>query len=264
MRRSRSAGKRPATGGASAAEATGEDASGEARPRRDLLALYPPPTDPAAADALLRTFGADVGTSVVGTSGTGGDRSSLRLRPVDEEIVRAVAAASPRMVVAVVAAGAVIMEGWREQVPGLVMAWYSGMAGGHALADVLLGRVDASGRLPFSIPTSEDHLPAFDRDATQVTYDRWHGQRLLDRLGVPAAYPLGFGLSYTGWELGTPAVSANNGFLDVSVDLRNTGSRDGWHVIQVYGVPEDGDRAGERALLGFTAVEVPSGSTVPL
>jgi beta-glucosidase len=167
-------------------------------------------------------------------------------------------------VVAVVAAGAVVMEGWREQVPGLVMAWYSGMEGGHALADVLLGRVDASGRLPFSIPTSEEHLPSFDRDATQVTYDRWHGQRLLDRLGVPAAYPLGFGLSYTGWELGAPDVRADNGFLDVSVNVRNTGSRDGWHVVQVYGVPEDGDRAGERALLGFAAVQVPSGSTVPV
>src|SRR3954453_22725427 len=221
MRRSRSAGKRPATGGASAAEATGEDASGEARPRRDLLALYPPPTDPAAADALLRTFGADVGTSVVGSSGTGGDRSSLRLRPVDEDIIRAVAAANPRTVVAVVAAGAVVMEGWREQVPGLVMAWYSGMEGGHALADVLLGRVDASGRLPFSIPTTEEHLPAFDRDATQVAYDRWHGQKLLDRLGVPAAYPLGFGLSYTAWELGEPVARRAGDGLEVTVEVRN-------------------------------------------
>src|SRR4051794_12758971 len=244
------------------ADDEGEYVSGEAATRRELLALYPPPTDPAAADALLRTFGADVGTSVVGSSGTGGDRSSLRLRPVDEDIIRAVAAANPRTVVAVVAAGAVVMEGWREQVPGLVMAWYSGMEGGHALADVLLGRVDASGRLPFSIPTSEEHLPAFDRDATQVTYDRWHGQRLLDRLGVPAAYPFGFGLSYPGWGLEDPPPRLRHGFLDGAWDGRNPGPGEGWHVVQVYGVREEGARAGERALLGFPAVEVPATSTL--
>ena len=81
--------------------------------------------------------------------------------------------------------------------PALVMMWYAGMEGGHALAHVLTGEHNPTGRLPFAFPTSEAHLPSFDRDATVVTYDRFHGQRLLDRIGVAAAFPHGFGLSYT-------------------------------------------------------------------
>jgi beta-glucosidase len=164
--------------------------------------------------------------------------------------------------VAIVAGSAVLTETWREAVPALLQVWYSGMEGGHALADVLLGRVDASGRLPFSIPTDEAHLPEFDRDATAITYDRWYGQRLLDRLGVPAAYPLGFGLSYTTFDLdGCAAEQIGPESLAVTTTVRNTGGRDGRHVVQVYGVRLDGDRAGERALLGFAPVRVPAGGS---
>jgi beta-glucosidase len=91
---------------------------------------------------------------------------------------------------------AVLMERWRHSVPGILILWYPGMEGGHALADVVLGGKAPTGRLPFSIPTSEDHLPPFDREATVVEYGPLHGQALLDHLGVPAAYPYGFGLTY--------------------------------------------------------------------
>jgi beta-glucosidase len=222
-----------------------------------LRALYPPPPDPSLAE---RLFGEDA--AVPAGQAVGGDRARLTLRPVDEQIIRAVAAANPHTVVAVRAAGAVLMESWRESVPGVLMAWYSGMAGGHALADVLLGRVDATGRLPFSIPTDEAHLPAFDRDATAITYDRWFGQRLLDRLGVDAAYPLGFGLSYTAFALdGCAASPSGPESLEVRTTVRNAGGRDGRHVVQVYGVRLDGDRAGERALLGFAPVRLAAGET---
>ncbi len=122
----------------------------------------------------------------MGSDGAGGDRLSLRLRPVDADIIRAVAAANPRTVVAIITAGAVITEEWRDDVPAVLLSWYSGSEGGHALADVLLGHVDASGRLPFSVPATEDHLPFFDRNAKAITYDKWFGQRLLDRDGHTA------------------------------------------------------------------------------
>jgi beta-glucosidase len=71
------------------------------------------------------------------------------------------------------------------------------LAGSHDLyGDVVLGRHRPSGRLPFAIPTSADHLPPFDPGASVVEYEALHGQRLLDHLGVPAAYPYGFGLTY--------------------------------------------------------------------
>jgi beta-glucosidase len=119
--------------------------------------------------------------------------------------------------------------------------------------------------LPFSIPTSEDHLPFFDRNARAITYDRFHGQRLLDRLGVTAAFPHGFGLSYTSFEIRTADVSApaaDGASATVTVAVVNAGTRDGGHVVQVYGRTGSGPYAGELILVGFAPVFVPAGSTV--
>lgn len=194
----------------------------------------------------------------------GGDRAALRLRPADVDVVRAVAAANPRTVVVVVTAGAVLTEEWRDQVPAVLVGWYSGVEGGHALADVLLGKADAAGRLPYSVPTSEDHLPFFDRDATRIEYDRWHGQRLLDRDGHTAAFPLGFGLSYTTFALGGLALSPVTGEeFTASVGVTNTGRRAGRHVVQLYGVVEADDFP-RRVLLGFAPVGIGAGETVEL
>ena len=128
----------------------------------------------------------------------GGDRRSLRLHQDEEELILAVAAVNKRTVVALVCGSAVLMERWRYAVPAILIVWYAGMEGGHALADLALGKEKPSGRLPFAIPTSEDHLPSFDPSATTVDYGPLHGQALLDHLGVPAAYPYGFGLTYRG------------------------------------------------------------------
>lgn len=126
----------------------------------------------------------------------GGDRKSLTLHPHDEDLLLAVAAANPRTIAAIVAGSAVLMERWRLVVPAILMLWYPGMEGGHALADILLGKAKPTGRLPFAVPTSERHLPPFDNKARVVEYGPLHGQALLDRLGVPVAFPFGFGLTY--------------------------------------------------------------------
>ncbi|KAK7424120.1 hypothetical protein QQX98_000730 [Neonectria punicea] len=164
-----------------------------------LQDLFPPPTTAEDRETFAVMQGGsnesklETGLEV----GAGGDRTSLRLRPRDVEMIKGVSAANPRTVVVLITAGAVVVEEWKDAVPALVVSWYSGCEGGHALADVLLGRFDASGRLPFSIPKDEAHLPFFDIEASEIHYDRWFGQALLDKLGVEASYPLGFGLSYT-------------------------------------------------------------------
>jgi beta-glucosidase len=221
-----------------------------------LMALFPPmPADFDVTPLLERA-----GDLTAPRASRGGDRQSLRLRPVDEDLIVAVAAANPRTVVAIVAAGAVITEAWRQQVPATLMMWYAGMEGGHALADVLTGRHNPSGRLPFSVPASEGHLPFFDRDATSITYDRYHGQRLLDRLGVAAAYPHGFGLSYTTFEIASATpVEVSPERVRLRVDVRNTGERDGRHVVQVYGRRSTGAYRGELLLAGFAVADVPAG-----
>jgi beta-glucosidase len=126
----------------------------------------------------------------------GGDRRSLSLHGDDEALIQSVAAANARTLVVLMCGSSVLMERWRHSVPGILVLWYPGMEGGHALADVVLGKKGPTGRLPFAIPTSADHLPTFDPDATVVEYGEFHGQALLDHLGVPAAYPYGFGLTY--------------------------------------------------------------------
>ncbi|WP_062206379.1 glycoside hydrolase family 3 protein [Demequina salsinemoris] len=225
----------------------------------DVESVYPPrPGADPDVPLLVAVAGGD-------SVADGGDRIRLTLRPVDEAIILAVAEANPRTVVSMVAAGAVITESWRHAVPGIVMSWYSGMEGGHALADVLLGDVDPGGRLPFAVPTTENHLPFFDRDAMSITYDRWHGQRLLDKLGVAAAFPFGFGLSYTDFEVAVDAAKRlDDARAEIDVTVTNVGARRGRHVVQVYAVGPDGG----RHLVGFQVADVPAGSsetvTVPV
>jgi beta-glucosidase len=231
----------------------------------ELLALFPPVGDSAVGQRLAASFtsNASAGTSIVGSQGAGGDRASLRVRTVDAEIIRAVAAANARTVVAIVAGAAVITEEWRATVPAVLFSWYSGTEGGHALADVLLGKVDAAGRLPFSVPTTEEHLPNFDRNATTIAYDKWYGQRLLDRDGNRAAFPLGFGLSYTTFTIASIGITGQEGeTFTAAVTVENTGTRDGDHVIQLYGVLNGAPDFPSRVLLGFRPVHASARETV--
>ncbi|MGK9146041.1 glycoside hydrolase family 3 C-terminal domain-containing protein [Plantibacter flavus] len=224
-----------------------------------MLALFPPAPDGVEVAAAL-SFDQGEQPLTMGTA-LGGDRRSLRVRPVDAEMIRATAAANARTVVVIVTAGAVITEEWRAEVPAVLVGWYSGSEGGAALAEVLLGRHDAAGRLPYSIPTDEAHLPVFDIDATSITYDRWHGQRLLDRDGVEPAFPLGFGLSYTTFSIGGVEVTdvVDEAFSAV-VTVTNTGTRAGRHVVQVYAVVDAPDFPG-RVLVGFAPVELRAGES---
>ncbi len=137
--------------------------------------------------------------------------TSLRLPPADVELIRAVAAANPRTVVVIQAGSAVIASEWIDAVPAVVQAWYGGCQAGPGLADVLLGAVNPSARLPFSVPVDEADLPPFDRDATRFRYDRWHGWWHLARHGTTPAFPFGFGLSYTTFALTDVEVTAGDG-----------------------------------------------------
>jgi beta-glucosidase len=150
-------------------------------------------------------------------------------------LIRAAVAANPATVVALMGGSAILVEEWHEAVPAILMLWYPGMEGGRALADVLLGSVKPTGRLPFAVPRDAGHLPYFDRDATSIRYDLFHGQWLLDRDGHEARYPFGFGLSYGARAVVSDvAVDAGNESLTVSARLVNDSADDVTEVIQVY------------------------------
>lgn len=231
-----------------------------------LLELFPPADEPEVVERFQASIAAippvvrpaHLADRKRGFS-VGGDRSSLRLHDPDVELIRAVSAANPRTIVVIQAGSAVVASEWIDSVPTVVQAWYGGCRAGPALVDVLVGRVNPSGRLPFTVPVDETHLPPFDRDATRFRYDRWHGWRHLARSGVTPAFPFGFGLSYTTFELGRVDVSAAGSLVKVRGVLHNTGARDGSDVVQLYAqLPDAG--APDR-LVGFTRSAVPAGAS---
>jgi beta-glucosidase len=175
----------------------------------------------------------------------GGDRLDLTLGPAQEAMILAAAEANPKTVVVLMAGSAVLMENWRASVAGILLLWYPGMVGGNALADVIFGRVNPSGRLPFSVPKRAEDLPYFDRDAVEIGYDLWHGYTKLDHDGVSPAFAFGFGLNYTDFAFSNTSVEIkgakpNEGenSLAVGVDVRNTGAREGTAIVQIYAGPD--------------------------
>jgi beta-glucosidase len=168
----------------------------------------------------------------------GGDRRSLALSPKDETLILAAAAANPRTVVVLEGGSAIVTEAWRERVPAILMLWYPGMEGGHALANLLFGDAVPSGKLPCVFPKSADQLPFFDPNADEITYDLYHGYRLMDKAGQEPAFAFGYGLSYTTFVLDDLRVEqeaiGEAEALQVSVRLRNTGPRAGAEVVQMY------------------------------
>jgi beta-glucosidase len=238
-------------------------------PPDGLRSVVPPRLLRPAWTGLARAFArfavrVQSGSAAGTTDGfTAGDRTNLRLDPRDEALIRSVAAANPRTVVVLMGGGAIITESWRHDVPAIVMLWYPGMQGGHALAEILFGALAPSGRMPFTVPTDHAHLPPFDPRATAITYDLWHGYRLLERDGVDAAFPFGFGLSYTTFDYDNLATTTSTEGVVVEVDVSNTGAMAADDVVQVYVEPpgEIVERP-SRQLAGFTRVRTTPGQTV--
>jgi len=200
--------------------------------------------------------------SSTGGFAPGGDRTRLTLRPEDETLILAVAQANSRTAVAVMAGSTVLMEAWRERAAAILMLWYPGQEGGHAFADVLTGRVNPSGRLPFVVPIDATHLPYFDKDATSIVYDLWHGYRKLDRDGHVPAFPYGFGLSYTSFAYRNFTAMREGDVLKLKLTVANTGARDGDDVVQIYAraLNSQVERA-VRELKAFTRVSVAAGAS---
>jgi beta-glucosidase len=203
---------------------------------QNLAYLFPPPT--AEELPTVQAFMSRAGAAPADEFLSGGDRSLLTLHPEEEALIQAVASVNPRTVVAVMGGSAVIMEAWKDSVPAILMLWYPGMEGGHALAEILLGVINPNGKLPFVIPTQPEHLPFYDKNATAIEYDLWHGYRKLERDGNPPAFPFGFGLSYTGYRYENLRLSHSQltaaDTLQASLEVTNTGAVAGEEVVQLY------------------------------
>ena len=218
----------------------------------------------AAADAAVVVVGLtanDEGERIL----TVGDRTSLDLSAAQNELVATVAALNPRTIVIIEGSGAVTMP-WVDDVGAIVMAWYPGQEGGRAIADVLFGDVNPSGKLPVTFPVSESDLPPFDNHSLQVTDGYFHGYRWVDREDITPLFPFGYGLSYTSFRYANLRLDRSRlapaGRVRATVDVTNAGDVAGDEVAQLYvGYPHSAVERAVQDLKGFARVHLEPGET---
>lgn len=198
------------------------------------------------AEAVERANSADVVVVCAGLSnlleGGANDRKNIELPPVQVDLIRAMVRANPRTIV-VLFNGGPLTGDWIDEVPVLLEAWYPGQEGGRALAEILFGKVEPTGRLPDTIPFRlEDHASAanYPGDTNQVHYreELMVGYRHFDRAGIEPRFPFGFGLGYGRVEIGLPCLAGSRvqigGDLLLKVEVWNVGPNSSTQVVQVY------------------------------
>jgi len=218
------------------------------------------------ADAVIIVVGYDYHIEGEYMMGKAGDRDFLTLKSSDEQLITEIASINKNIIVVMEGGSAIIVENWKDKAACIIMAWYPGMEGGNALAQLLFGEVNFSGKLPFMVPKSADQLPYFDKNAKAITYEYYHGYRLTDKKGRTPAYPFGFGLSYTTFSYGNLHVKNTridkSGILEVSVDISNNGNIAGDEIIQLYlGYPESNVDRVVKELKAFTRINLSPNET---
>lgn len=176
----------------------------------------------------------------------GGDRLSYGLPFGQNELIEALLKVNKNLVAVIVSGNAVEMP-WVREVPSIIQSWYLGSVGGEALADVLSGDVNPSGKLPFSYPVKLEDCPAhffgeisYPGDSIRQEYkeDILVGYRWYDTKKIRPLFPFGYGMSYTTFEYSKPVVSAKtmnaDGSIDLTVRIRNTGKIAGKEIVQLY------------------------------
>ena len=172
----------------------------------------------------------------------GADRIAYGLPYNQDAVIEALAAANPNLAVCLVSGNAVAMP-WVGQVRSIAQCWFCGSEAGNSIADVIFGKVNPSGKLPFTFPVRIEDSPAHALGAYTCGKDVHYkesiyvGYRWFDTKGIRPLFAFGHGLSYTEFEYGEVNVSSKvsaNGVLKVSVKVKNIGSRDGKEIVQLY------------------------------
>lgn len=194
--------------------------------------------------------------------GEGRDREFLILENQDK-LINEIVAVNPNTIVVMISGTPPVMEAWADKVPAIVQAWFGGQEGGNAIADVLLGNRNPSGKLPCSFYRSADDSPGFEDYKNKDLQSHYKegiyvGYRYLDKHGMEARFPFGHGLSYTGFSYGTPSyTSPEKNHIEVKFTLTNTGDKAGAEVVQIYVKPvSTGAERPEKELKAFEKVKL--------
>ena len=201
------------------------------------------------------------------------DRADLELPFGQEKLIEEVLKVNPNTIVVMIAGAPFDINSITEKSSALVWSWFNGSEGGNALADILLGNVNPSGKLPWTMPKSLNDSPAhatnsFPGDKT-VSYDEGLlvGYRWFDTKNVEPLYPFGYGLSYTNFDIKNARTDKNDAYLIdesiyITVDVENTGNMDGKEVLQLYTTKKESKvKRAAQELKGFEKVLVNKGET---
>lgn len=204
-----------------------------------------------------------LGTSL-GLLAIGGDRKYLHLHQKDIIAIHTASAANKNIIVSLVAGSAVTVEEWEPEAKGIIETFYNGMEGGNALARILFGDVNPSGKLPFTVPKLESDLPPFQSFDSVAQYGYYHGYTLFDKEQKMPRYPFGYGLSYTTFEISglvvPKAVVTSWESVKISVKVKNTGTRAGGEIVQLYiHPPQNTVEMPEKLLRAFSKVYLEPG-----
>jgi beta-glucosidase len=186
--------------------------------------------------------------------------TSLVLPEAQDALISAVARANPHVIVVLETGGPVLMP-WLDQVGGVLEAWYPGSGGGEAIARVLFGEVDASGRLPVTFPNSEAQLPRAQLDGVGLPPDQPFsvhyqegaavGYKWFDQKGLDPLFAFGFGLSYGQVTYSGLRAALHGNALEVQFDVRNASARSVSDTPQVYVAPPATATAVPKRLAGW-------------
>lgn len=200
----------------------------------------------------------------------GGDRT-FALPFGQDELIDAIAAVNKKTIVAITSGGNVDSQGWIAGVPAVMQTWYGGQDGGTALGEALFGAVNPSGHLPATFERKAEDNPTFanyypEGDSREIEYKEglFVGYRGYEHNKVEPLFPFGYGLSYTTFAFSNLKVEANSGSVGavVTFDVRNTGTRAGTEVAQVYvGEQHAAVTEPEKQLKGFERVMLQPGET---
>lgn len=190
----------------------------------------------------------------------GGDRQTLNLHQADIDLINAVGPVNTNSVVVLIGGNTILTHAWQDSVSAILDAYYPGMEGGHALADVLSGDVNPSGKLPFAIPADEKYLPTIDWESTEIEYGYLHGYNKLETEGHETDFAFGSGLSYTTFEIKNVKFKRDGDQLVATASVKNTGHRDGAEVVQLYvGYDQSTLNHPHKELKGFQRIELKAG-----
>ena len=195
----------------------------------------------------------------------GGDRASLRLEPEEVALIKDLKAQGKKVVVVLYSGCAIIVEEWKEYADAVIMNYYSGCEGANALAHLLSGEKNFTGKLPFTVAKDEKDYPeiiGIGQKPYVIEYGYYHGYTKLEKEEVEPAYPFGYGLSYTSFEISDAKFLEVSDTFVVTAKVKNTGDREGAEVVQVYagsrGAANGEDRP-VKLLKGFRRVELAEG-----